>query len=553
MVNDLNVFPEIDLHDLTTDPKHWFKAMPMYLSMQREIEEYNSEWPHQRRPKRKKRKRKKTKGKWKRKRNQMLDNPDFRPLIRNLVVVPMCDFRRTQFRIDCTSMRQVLSSQKLLPKVEIENKKGTTSTTIIPEKDFNRDRDYWWNQYFYMRKIRRFVRGKKQFDFSINTDGISVSLQYSAKKKTDNKETDQKSRIIRKIEDGTTKNFSGVDTGVRSWNTTTTHDIETGKETNFVMSSKQFHWQTGQKVRNAKAKRWTKNFVEMERADRENRELYPVMPSPKGSMWLNYIKHRVKMMKHGICAYSTAKYTRLALDKHIKSSSVVDEWVNKVTDKKPTLFFFGADGEIPPDSPISIKKHVRCPGVRKTLRSIKKRRDCFIQLVDEWGTSQTDARCMNRFQNQNKAARFKKCRCVPDARTLLPTKIVSKLGKTDLSIYRQLQRAMNEEASEEDECLFPKVKCYYKNWRLNLECSVIWHRDVVAAKNILLKGLWTLLGLPIPEAINRYWCEAVEAAAVVAAAAAARATAEAAAAAVAIVDNDVEMFEYDQQPADHAV
>ncbi|XP_055305804.1 uncharacterized protein LOC129570270 isoform X2 [Sitodiplosis mosellana] len=453
--------------------------MPMYLSMQREIEEYHAMWPHQHRSKRKKRKRKKTKRKWKRKRRQMLDNPDFRPLIRNLVVVPMCDFRRTHFKIDCTSMRQVLSSQKLLPKVEIENKKGTTSTTIIPEKDFNRDRDYWWNQYFYMRKIRRF--------------------------------------------------------------------------TNFVMSSKQFHWQTGQKVRNAKAKRWTKNFVEMERADRENRELYPVMPSPKGSMWLNYIKHRVKMMKHGICAYSTAKYTRLALDKHIKSSSVVDEWVNKVTDKKPTLFFFGADGEVPPDSRISIKKHVRCPGVRLTLRSIKKRRDCFIQLVDEWGTSQTDARCMNRFQNQNKAARFKKCRCVPDARTLLPTKIVSKLGKTDLSIYRQLQRAMNEEASEEDECLFPKVKCYYKNWRLNLECSVIWHRDVVAAKNILLKGLWTLLGLPIPEAINRYWREAAEAAAVVAAAAAARATAEAAAAAVAIVDNDVEMFEYDQQPADHAV
>ncbi|XP_055323100.1 uncharacterized protein LOC129578463 [Sitodiplosis mosellana] len=132
-------------------------------------------------------------------------------------------------------------------------------------------------------------------------------------------------------------------------------------------------------------------------------------------------------------------------------------------------------------------------------------------------------------------------RCVPDAKTLLPTKIVPKLGKTDLSIFRQLQRAMNGEALEENERLFPKVKSYYKNWELNHECSVIWHRDVVAAKNILLKGLWTLLGLPIPEAINRYWREAVEAAAIVATAA------------VAIVDNDVEMFEYEQQPADHAV
>ena len=107
------------------------------------------------------------------------------------------------------------------------------------------------------------------------------------------------------------------------------------------MSSKQFHWQTGQNVRNAKAKRWTKKFVAEERADRENRDLYPVMPSPKGSHWLSYIKHRVKMMKHGICAYSTAKYTRLFLNKHIKSFSVVDIWVNMVTKKQPTLFMFG--------------------------------------------------------------------------------------------------------------------------------------------------------------------------------------------------------------------
>ncbi|XP_031635719.1 uncharacterized protein LOC116348752 [Contarinia nasturtii] len=341
MVNDLNVFPEIDLHDLTTDEKYWFKAMPMFLSMQREIEEYNSMWPHQDRPKRKKRKRKKSKKKrkWCPKRKQMLDDPNFRPFIRNLVVVPMCDFCRKHFKIDCSSMHQVLSSQKLLPKVEVENKNGKTSIINIPQKDFNDASDHWWNQYFYMRKIRRFVRGKKKFDFFINTDGIAVSLQYSAKKKTNNEEIDRSRRIVQMIMDGKFKKFAGIDTGVRSWNTTVTHKIKSGKEINFVMSSKQFHWQTGLNVRNAKAKRWSKKFVQEERRDRENREIYPVMPSPKGSQWLNYVKHRSKMMKHGICAYSTAKYTRLALDKHIKSSSVVDNWVEKVTDKQPTLFF----------------------------------------------------------------------------------------------------------------------------------------------------------------------------------------------------------------------
>lgn len=40
-VNRLNKFPNIDLHELTTDTKHWFKSMPMYLAMQREIDEFN--------------------------------------------------------------------------------------------------------------------------------------------------------------------------------------------------------------------------------------------------------------------------------------------------------------------------------------------------------------------------------------------------------------------------------------------------------------------------------------------------------------------------------
>lgn len=233
MVNDLNVFPRINLHDLTTDTKHWFKAMPMFLSMQREIEEYNSTWPDQRRSKRKKRKRKKSKRRINRK--QMLTDPKFRPYIRNLVVVPMCGFRRKHLKIDCTSMYQVLSSQKLLPKVEIEDKNGKTSIATILPKDFNNEhkRDQYWDQYFYMQKIRRFVRGKKKFDHSITTDGIAVSLQYSVKKKTNNK-NNESSRIVGMILDGKFDNFAGVDTGVRNWNTTVTHNIINGTEVSFV-------------------------------------------------------------------------------------------------------------------------------------------------------------------------------------------------------------------------------------------------------------------------------------------------------------------------------
>lgn len=53
-----------------------------------------------------------------------------------------------------------------------------------------------------------------------------------------------------------------------------------------------------------------------------------------------------------------------------------------------------------------------------------------------------------------------------------------------------------------------------------------------------------MLGLPIPEAINRYFHRAREVF---------TEAAEVAAAAAANVDNDVEIFVYDQQPADYAV
>lgn len=255
------------------------------------------------------------------------------------------------------------------------------------------------------------------------------------------------------------------------------------------MSSKTFHWKTRQNVRNAKAARWTKEFVEEERNDRENRALYVHMPSPKGSQWMNYIKHRVKMMKNGIGAYGTKKYTRLALDKHIETERNIDKFAHHITGGgQPSLVFLGADGDVPPNSPIRIKKHVRCPGTRKLVKALRKCKCCHVIMVDEWGTSQTCPRCLERFKNQPKSARFKKCRCIPDARTLLPEIIVSRFGKKLTSTIRQMQRETMNEALIAREDLESKVKVYFKKWHLNQEGNLQMHRDIVGAKNIMLKG-----------------------------------------------------------------
>lgn len=274
-VLQMNKFPHIDLHELLTNKEHWFKAMPMHLAMQREIEAYNlargmedeprgprmkkkgnkkarkrrkpyvpkqkqaladpppmpnlpeENQPSQQPKKKKRRKKPKKQKSFEPPRKQMLDDPNYPPSFRNLVVVPKCTFRRTHIQISLSSMYQVLASQKFLERVKTE-----TGSKNIPEKDFNADKYQNWNRYFYMRKIRRFVRNKKTFDYSFLTDGVSVSLLYSTPKKKTQKE-DNEERLMKILEmliAGIIVLIIGIDPGMKSYNTTVTHNIAESKE-----------------------------------------------------------------------------------------------------------------------------------------------------------------------------------------------------------------------------------------------------------------------------------------------------------------------------------
>lgn len=91
---------------------------------------------------------------------------------------------------------------------------------------------------------------------------------------------------------------------------------------NFKVSSKKYHYLTKQGVRNKKAERWTRQFVEFERNDRNR---YARMPSPKGENWEDYIKHRLRIMKKAIAVYTSKKYTHLRFDKYIESNRTCDK------------------------------------------------------------------------------------------------------------------------------------------------------------------------------------------------------------------------------------
>lgn len=285
-------------------------------------------------------------------------------------------------------------------------------------------------------------------------------------------------------------------------------------------------------MRNRQAHRWTKDFVKIEQDDRNNRTIYPDMPSPKGNQWKDYIKHRMKMMERGIAVYTTDKYTRLNFDKYVQSNRVCDSIAFMFTGRNPTIMHLGA-AQMSPDSPIGIKKSLRCPGTRKLMRSYKKCPCCYVNMVDEYYTSQTCAKCFGRFDRRTRRNRFKVCLdCRPHPNAMLPSLIVAKINKKRMRQMRLISFLIDKEKEDDNEnqpvgdakhpnqsnadSLLPTVALYHKTWLVNPVSGVleyvnakladeievidwatheprihktVWHRDIVAAKCILIKGM----------------------------------------------------------------
>lgn len=280
---------------------------------------------------------------------------------------------------------------------------------------------------------------------------------------------------------------------------------------NLKTSSKRYHYDTKQGVRNAKAETMTRLFTFEEESDR-NRVAAEIgeMPSPKGSTWSSYIKHRLRVMENGIDTYTTRNYARLHLDKHIEWHRAIDKLAGSLVNHKPAIIFIGAGGNSP-NSPISIRKHVRCPGTRKLIEAFEKRSNCIVLMVDEFNTSQHCAKCFNKFDRRTKAFRFKQCsNCQPNHILQLPTRIITNVSKRILQMRRtiikewqQMRNMGNQIAAvltqSSTRRLVSKKQSFLKTWLPNANVNgdgrataeseiTVWHRDICAAKLILYRG-----------------------------------------------------------------
>lgn len=278
-------------------------------------------------------------------------------------------------------------------------------------------------------------------------------------------------------------------------------------------SSKRYHWDTKQNFRNAKGERIARLFAFEEEFDRNQMAAtLGVTPSPKATSWMSYIEHRLRVMEAGIETYTVRSYARLGLDKHIQWHRAIDTLTGKLVNHKASIVYIGAGGSTAANSPIRIKKHVRCPGTRKLIFAFKKRANCVIRMVDEYMTSQHCARCFKRFPQATRSHRFKKCiECVPNHIVRLATEIVTNVSKRGLQMMRTIEReframraaghaiAATLRDRPNTNQLVSKKQRFSKTWRpmivdgeienaAGTSLTTVWHRDIAAAKLILYKG-----------------------------------------------------------------
>lgn len=320
----------------------------------------------------------------------------------------------------------------------------------------------------------------------------------------------------------------GIDPGLNTWLACVRRCLETGAETLIKISSGKYHRMAKQYIRDWKAAKMTSAFEERARLDRENREIYPRIPSPKGSDWNDYITHCLKFFTEGVRTYTRRRYARLSLNKYIQGQKAMDSIVNKITNKSATIVFIGG-AKMSASSPI--KKYRRCPGTRKIAISMKKKIDCAVVYVDEHNTSQVCPNCLEKFPEETKRDRMKLCAdCVRLPETSPATLITTNHGKRQLKVKRDLQRERIQAQPElivEAKANQPIARRLVSKWtqhiktnllqpnagrpivdeaneaqsneQLMVEGSVVeqptkktlktvWHRDIAAAKCIMYKG-----------------------------------------------------------------
>lgn len=215
--------------------KEWFKSIQFWISLQRKIDGFNNT-AEQRQNRQIQRAQYREKINCKRRNHKQCTckQPESQsaekgpPRVNNLSVIPICNFKRTHFTLDNSTLYQLLCETNIIQLVPNEKGKRGRPKRAISRSEFFKDKHWYWDQIFDMKKISRLVHGKKKFRNRFLSNGQSVSLQFDADQKDCipfHKET-----IAREYKQNKFEMEAATDPGEHTWSATVVRDIKTGKE-----------------------------------------------------------------------------------------------------------------------------------------------------------------------------------------------------------------------------------------------------------------------------------------------------------------------------------
>lgn len=174
---------------------NWFQSIPMWLTMQKFIDEFH-DWSQ---------------------RN------GFRvPKIKNLSVIPICSHMRKCIKFDADALYRMMCETGTIP---MKDGKQVTVGFICANKE------YYFNYIFNMDAFNRLLKANKEFHYFIVTDGVAASILYKVPKKLV-QQLSNDDLVKRQYMEGFYVYLLGIDPGMKTWNATTRRHIDTGKEVN---------------------------------------------------------------------------------------------------------------------------------------------------------------------------------------------------------------------------------------------------------------------------------------------------------------------------------
>lgn len=104
--------------------------------------------------------------------------------------------------------------------------------------------------------------------------------------------------------------------------------------------------------------------------------------------WPPYIEYRTSMMDDGIAIYCITQYTRIRLGIDTLAADLVEGGEHGHPNKCHVAIVYVGAADFEPNSPIRMKKNIRCLGVCHILAAFMNLKNCHIIWVDEYNTSQ---------------------------------------------------------------------------------------------------------------------------------------------------------------------